>query len=134
MTIVWLAIGILSVWGIGVLLYAYNLGKKLNESQQQHQQDIKKLRHELMVINSAAMGVGQRLISTEKKLKTSMEKQQMLEINGLEFSPYQQAANMADNGAHADELVDRFGLPEAEANLMELLKLQKESLAADSHL
>ena len=68
------------------------------------------------------MGVGQRLINVEKKLKLSIEKQLQMEMTNVDYLPYHQAASMAEDGADVEQLVERCGMPEAEANLLTLLK------------
>ena len=121
MMLVWVALASCFLIAIIAVFYALQLNKRLQLSEQQSQEAIKKLQHDLDVVNSAAMGVGQRLINAEKKLKAVIEKQQ-LNASGSDQLPYNLAASFAESGAETDQLVERYGLPEAEANLLSLLK------------
>lgn len=117
MAFLWLAFAALLVGMIALAVYCVQLNGKLVAAQQQHSQSIKKLQHELKVINGAAMGVGQRLISAERKLKAGLSSQQS--AAGTEF---EQAGSLAERGADKDQLIDQFGLSDAEAELMALVR------------
>jgi len=122
MTLMWIAITVLSLLAITVSVYALQLNKRLSLLDEKLNQQISLLRHELTVINSAAIGVGQRLINTEKKLKVAMEKQQQFETVSVDNLPFNHAVALAENGADAQQLVERCGLSEAEAELVALLQ------------
>ena len=125
MNTVWFVIGIFSVLLLVLATGYYRLYRRLGAVEQEQRRQVEKLRQELAAINSAAIGVGQRLIGLEKKLKTSLEQQDLrgpAEIAAVE--PLQQAAYSAESGMTAQELVERYGLCEAEAKLMLLLKAQ----------
>lgn len=118
MMYLWLAFAALAVGMIALAVYCVQLNSKLAAAQQQHSQSIKKLQHELKIINGAAMGIGQRLINAERKLKAGLPAQQSLTA-GTEF---EQAGSLAEQGADKDQLIDQFGLSEAEAELMALVR------------
>jgi len=131
MTLMWIAITVLSLLAITVSVYALQLNKRLSLLDEKLNQQISLLRHELTVINSAAIGVGQRLINTEKKLKVAMEKQQQFETVSVDNLPFNHAVALAENGADAQQLVERCGLSEAEAELVALLQ---SSASHSNHL
>ncbi len=122
----WIVLVVCCITLMLVATYAIQLSKRLTEVEQQAEKEILALSHEVAAVNNAAMGVGQRLISVEKKLKLSMEKQQQMALSSIDTIPYSEtynhAASSASNGSNANELVDRYGLPEAEADLLTLLK------------
>ncbi|ARN75437.1 DUF2802 domain-containing protein [Oceanicoccus sagamiensis] len=118
----WIVLVVCCIALVAVASYAVQLNKRLSQVEQQAEKDILSLTHEVAAVNSAAMGVGQRLISVEKKLKLSIEKQQQMAMSNIESMPYSQAVSSASNGSNANELIDRYGLPEAEADLLTLLK------------
>ena len=118
----WIVLVVSCIALVVVATYAVQLSKRLTLVEEQAQKEILSLAHEVAAVNSAAMGVGQRLISVEKKLKLSIEKQQQMALSNIESMPYNQAASSASNGSNANELVDRYGMPEAEADLLTLLK------------
>ncbi|MEE8058889.1 MAG: DUF2802 domain-containing protein [Pseudomonadales bacterium] len=129
MLFMWIAISGLFIVAVAVSVYAVWLNKRLSLTEEKLSQQIKSLHHDLVVNNNAAIGVGQRLINTEKKLKGTIEKQQQLETCSIDFLPFNQAASMVENGADAKQLVDRCGLSEAEAGLMALLQREKNNVA-----
>lgn len=95
---------------------------RLRSYEQVATEQIAVLRAELSDVNGAAIGVGQRLMAVEKKLKLSIEQQQKMDVDNVDIQPYDQAATMAEQGADVQQLVDRCGLPEAEASLLSLLQ------------
>jgi hypothetical protein len=102
-------------------IYALTLGKRLAATEKASEQQIHALKRELAVVNSAAMGVGQRLINVDKQLKLSIEKQQQREMTNVDYLHYSQAPIVSPE-VDADQLADRYGLPEAEADLLALLQ------------
>ncbi|WP_101760489.1 DUF2802 domain-containing protein [Oceanicoccus sp. KOV_DT_Chl] len=129
MTLVWVALVGCFVIAISAVVYTQQLNQRQQLSQQQSEQTIKQLQHELDVVNRAAMGVGQRLIHTEKKLKKVTEKQQQFDMYNGETMPYNLTSSWAEGGDGVEQLVERYGMPEAEASLLSLLK----NRAAESH-
>lgn len=87
------------------------------------------LRVELRNVNSGAVGVGQHLLGVENRLAQAIRQQKAAEkrINTVEheshaedqvYTPYNEAGELADQGAEVEELIRRCGLSEAEALLM----------------
>jgi hypothetical protein len=115
MTLVYLSLAVVVIAttiGWTVLLYRQHQGRLA--SHQQHQQ-LMALRAELRAVSSAAMGVGQRLITVEKKLNAAIEKQQHLEVSGSNLLP------MLSGPVSAEQLVERYGFSEVEARLISRL-------------
>lgn len=108
-------------------LYALGLNRKIQHLAQSHQLQIDRLQRDLHSMNSAAIGVGQRLFSAEKKLKAAMHSQPRPqpapENHAFDGDSLDRASHYAGPGISAQELVERYGLSEAEANLMSLLKM-----------
>lgn len=113
----WLIIGFLSVLLAAVFGYVLILERRMNKLSRQQEQRIEKIRNELVAMNSAAIGVGQRLISAEKKLSAAIEQQERESERGFE-----QVAGPGQSSLGSRELVERYGLSEAEADLLALLK------------
>jgi hypothetical protein len=125
----WTAIAVCLSVAIIALAYGLYLSGQLQQLQTQHRDvlaSIQSLQQELAVFNTAAVGVGQRLISAEKKLNISVAKQEQLEASSIDYQPYSQAVSSAELGADIDQLVERYGLPEAEASLMARIKNAKK--------
>ncbi len=126
MSLFWVAIALLVSLLLALFVYTLRLNKRLRVFEEKLSGQMGRLQHDLSTINSAAMGVGQRLISAEKKLRGSMEKQQQFEMNSVDHLPFDQAVSLVEGGADAGQLVDRCGLSEAEAGLMALLQDKKK--------
>lgn len=112
MTLVYLSLAMVvlaTTIGWTVLLYRQHQAKLASHQQQQQ---LMALRAELRAVNSAAMGVGQRLITVEKKLNAAIEKQQHLEVSGSNLLP------MLSDPVSAEQLVERYGFSEMEARLI----------------
>ena len=112
MTLVYLSLAVVVIAttiGWTVLLYRQHQARLA--SHQQHQQ-LMALRAELRAVNSAAMGVGQRLITVERKLNAAIAKQQHLEVSGSNLLP------MLSGPVSAEQLVERYGFSEVEARLI----------------
>lgn len=122
MMLVW---GVLIVCCIAVLmtaLLALQLNRRLQRLEHQAEQQVKALKQELGVVSRAAIGVGQRLMTVEKKLNISIEKQQQLASSHGDQQPYNYAASLAEGGASAEQIMASCGVSEAEAKLLALLK------------
>lgn len=122
MTVLWVVLTVCVLTTLITLAYALQLSRRLVLSEAGTKQQLELLRRELAGVNNAAMGVGQRLISVEKKLKISMEKQQQLDLHHSDYLPYSQASSLVNDGDKAELLIERYGLPEAEASLLSRLR------------
>ena len=112
-----LCVGLLALLGI---IWTFS---RLRRSGQITANHIAALEAEISAVNGAAIGVGQRLIAVEKKLKLSIEhQQQKMDDSHVDIQPYDQATTLAEQGADIQQLVDQCGLPEAEASLLSLLQ------------
>lgn len=112
-----LCVGLLALLGI---IWTFS---RLRRSGQITANHIAALEAEISAVNGAAIGVGQRLIAVEKKLKLSIEHQrQKMDDSHVDIQPYDQAKTLAEQGADIQQLVDQCGLPEAEASLLSLLQ------------
>lgn len=129
----WLVVGGLLVALITLGIYTVGLSRRFQAQLLCGEQQLAKLRQEQAAINSAAIGVGQRLISAEKKLNTTIEQRETQASTVTGSESLLQAANCAQRGVTAQELVDRFGLSEAEAKLMSLVKMQRPLSESTGH-
>jgi len=86
------------------------------------QQQLRALQAELRSVNSASMGLGQRLIAIEKKLNAAIEKQQHLEVSGSNLLP------LIAGPVPAEQLVERYGFSEVEARLIARLLATEPAL------
>ena len=120
--LIWVALSIVSIIAVAAIIAVLQVNSKLSRSQVAAAETLHTLRQDLEIVNGAAMGVGQRLIAVEKKLNISIEKQEQMNCDNADLLPYSQAASLAESGADVEELIEKYGLPEAEANLLSLMK------------
>lgn len=77
-----------------------------------------RLERELASVNSAAIGMGQRLIALEKRLlKAEPDGASLPADAGADF-PYSQANQLLEHGLDVDEVARRCGLSRAEVSLL----------------
>mgnify|MGYP003574319660 CR=1 FL=1 len=123
MLALWSAIAVLAVIALlGWALAWYNR-RQLAALQQRLEQLEKSLRSELAMANSAAIGIGQRVISAEKKINNLLKREEPQADDGS--LPYSQPAALLEQGMDAQQLAERCGLTEAEAQLLAILKQNK---------
>lgn len=119
--IIWATLFVLACFTVAVSGYAINSRSKLTRLEAEMSERIGLLSRELAAVNNGAIGVGQRLINVEKKLNTTIDEQERLQASA-EYQPYGQAEALAGQGVKAQQLTERFGLSESEAQLMSLLR------------
>lgn len=78
---------------------------------------------DLALATSGSVGMGQRLLAMEKRLKEAPADKPKIDYhNDEEFQPYAQAAQLFQLGLDAEEVARRCGLSRAEASLMEMMQ------------
>ncbi|MGY4106875.1 DUF2802 domain-containing protein [Aeromonas encheleia] len=87
------------------------------------QEQLESLRRQMMELHTGAIGMGQRLQSTEGAMQQIHDRQQELTLQDPERRLYSRAAKMVELGAGLDELMSECELPQAEAEL--LISLRK---------
>lgn len=113
----------------GTLLYRH-----MRYYERQQQALINVLRNEIRSMTSGSIGMGRRLVDAERKLNTTVEKQQELENRDPGVLAYNQAARLMEMGGNVDDLVKSCGIGRPEAELMALLHRElrpAESLAQE---
>lgn len=89
--------------------------------------EIGELRKQLSIFNEGAVGIGRRLVDTERLINSLSSEQAKLLRQSADLS-YEQASVLAEQGADIDEIIDRCNMPRAEAELVVLISRQlKES-------
>lgn len=108
------------------LLTARRSAKQLQEAQAL----IRQISRDLSVANSGAVGMGQRLVAMEKRLReqeskpvaTAAAPTPVPDYSGDEdFQVYSEAVRLFRSGASSEEVARRCGLSRAEASLMEVM-------------
>jgi hypothetical protein len=87
------------------------------------------LRKEITLSNSGAVGMGQRLLSMEKRLQSAPPSTHKIDYyNDEDFQPYSQAAQLFKLGLDSEEVARRCGLSRAEASLIEMMQLNANNV------
>ncbi|WP_019530375.1 DUF2802 domain-containing protein [Dasania marina] len=126
--LMWGALLVLAAYSVGVSSYAIKSRNKLEQLETSLSEKMAQFNRELEAVNNGAIGVGQHLIQVEKKLSTVVSEQEKLQISA-EFQPYGQAEAMAEQGVDAEQLSERFGLSESEAQLMSMIQQRSAAQA-----
>lgn len=89
---------------------------------------IQQLEKNISMISKGSLGVGRRLMHTEKKLNQTMERQHEMENRDTDQLSFNQAAKLLEKGIEVDEVVGKVGITRSEAELVKLF--QKKELEA----
>lgn len=129
----WLVLGsvLLSVMALAVALVALRAsGRRLRQLQSSH----RRLENELAVVNSAAIGMGNRLLSMEKAAQQERSRDTGAGPDPLSTQsvsdqdlPYTQANQMFRMGMSVEQVSERCGLSRAEASLLEAMQTHSRS-------
>jgi hypothetical protein len=86
---------------------------------------IQRLTRELSVSASGSVGMGQRLLTMEKRLQNTPPTNQKIDYGTDEdFQPYAQAAQLFKLGLDSEEVARRCGLSRAEASLIQMMQIK----------
>lgn len=122
----WSALSLLFISCIAMAVYSYKTRALLIKIQSELMTKCDALNSDVLSVNDCAIGIGQRLIGTEKKLSTTIEELQQVQNLG-DFYAFDKAQQLAEQGADNQSLSEQFGLSETEAQLMRLVKQRKAS-------
>lgn len=118
MTLIWAALVVAIILAFAAGVYSLILSKRIVQIESVFKHQVDELSRELAAVNNAAMGVGQRMLVVDKKLKAFIDKLQQVEVRQDDGDNYGRAASLAEGGAVVEQLVDKFGFTEAEASLL----------------
>ncbi|MCG8312866.1 MAG: DUF2802 domain-containing protein [Pseudomonadales bacterium] len=107
--------------------------KKHQQAQKQVNQklaqELDSLRVQLEMVNKGTIGMGRRLMTTEKRLNQTMERQDTMESKGSEQLSFKQAARLFERGLEMDNVIEKVGITRSEAKLLDMFQQkQAESL------
>jgi hypothetical protein len=127
MTMNWLEAGVVVSLGIGIIAFILAVFALINARRQlqQSQQLLAQVKRDLALANSGSVGMGQRLLAMEKRLREAPVKPSAAEPDygdDEEFQAYTQAAQLFKLGFDSEEVARRCGLSRAEASLMEMMQ------------
>ena len=97
--------------------------------KKQNARKIKKLESTLSVLSAGSVGMGQKMLSLEKKLSQLCKAQDEMKVSDLNFS-YTQAQQLIAQGVDSDAIAANSGLSASEINLMQLLYQREPQVLA----
>jgi Protein of unknown function (DUF2802) len=121
-----LEIGLIVSLSISIVALIISIKSVTGARQQQAQMEklFQRLSKELTLANSGSVGMGQRLLSMEKRLQSAPQVANKIDYyNDEDFQPYSQAAQLFKMGLDSEEVARRCGLSRAEASLIEMMQL-----------
>lgn len=126
-----LEIGLIISLLLSVVALAVAL-KSLSYARQQGMQTeklLQRLTRELSVSASGSVGMGQRLLSMEKRLQDTSQTNHKIDYgNDKDFQPYSQAAQLFKLGLDSEEVARRCGLSRAEASLIQMMQIKTSNV------
>ena len=118
MSVIFASILFLIVGLITVLYHNYfNFKKKIIKLEQENV----KLKKDLRIIGSSAVGVGQRLNKFEDYMQRLSSRQDVAELKQGATASYSHAIKIVEIGGSIDDIIDGCGLTRAEAELITML-------------
>lgn len=118
---------LISALSIGVVMCLF-IVMRLSSHLRQQRKANSELHQQMRALTSAALGMGERVLEMERRQRHLAERQENFDIYESANQPYEQAIKMAQHGAKIEELVDRCGVSENEAHLIDLMsRLDKAS-------
>lgn len=117
---------IASIAGLSFILAVWACVRLVQQRRQFHEL-MRLLRGELDVMSHSSIGVGQRLVEVEKRLNSTMEKQQRMEGRESGGAAITQAAKLMEMGASVDDIMSSCHIGRPEAELIALLHREVRS-------
>ncbi len=103
--------------------------------KQKHSQQIrhKRLQEDMRALSKSAIGMGQKLLDTDRRLSEVLKKQFAILNSQPEHPSYDQATHLIAMGATEDDLVNTCGFSHGEAELLLSLKRQSQPNVSQVH-
>ncbi len=111
---------------------AYMNVRTLKKQSLRQQVQNKRLQKDMRALSKSAIGMGQKLLDTDRKLSDVLKKQFAILNSQPEHPSYDQASHLIAMGATEDDLVNTCGFSHGEAEL--LLSLKRQSQPSSSHV
>ena len=120
-----LSLGVSLCLAFGLILQQRRHRKALESQQhinQQLQQSLDGLAQQFTVLNKGTLGMGRRLMTAEKRLNQTMERQDSLENRESEQLSFKQAARLFERGLEMDNVIEKVGITRSEAKLVDMFQ------------
>jgi hypothetical protein len=129
--------GVALLMALGVsslaLSMAYMNNRALKKQTRNQQIRNKRLQEDMRALSKSAIGMGQKLLDTDRRLSEVLKKQFAILNSQPEHPSYDQASHLIAMGATEDDLVNTCGFSHGEAELLLSLKRQSQPSASQVH-
>ena len=116
----------LSIWFTFIVRANRKTVTHLKQQLEAQQEQARLLEERLSLSSKGILGVGRRLIKTEKRLRQTMDRQCELENYDAENRSLNQISKLLEKGIEFDGVLEKTGVTKSEARLVELF--QKKEL------
>ncbi len=117
---------------LALLMTVYN-GRGLVKQNRQQMLINRRLQEDMRALSKSAIGMGQKVLTTERKLADVLKKQTSILNTQPEHPSYDQADSLIAMGASEDDLVNTCGFSRGEAELLLSLKRHGHTVSAHVH-
>ncbi len=115
------------------LTFAVLSGRALKKFKRKQHIENQRFHDDMRALSKAAVGMGQKVLDTERRLQDLMKKQFALLNSQPEHPSYDQASHLIRMGATEQDLVSSCGFSHAEAELLLSLNKHSDSTAKLHH-
>ena len=105
---------------LSLVLFLWILKSVLKQYKQSLADELNVMQHQLKVVTSGSLGLGEKVIALESKLAELRSSQEQMQSSNVDFS-YTQAYRMLEQGVNREEIIENSGLSACEIQLMSLL-------------
>lgn len=95
--------------------------KSLQAKSEEQQQSLEKLQQDFRAMMAGAVGVDERIIRIEKRIRRLVERQEQLETSQNSGRPYDQAIRMVHKGSSLEDIMSVCELSRGEAELIMMM-------------
>lgn len=103
------------------IIYLYKIRSYFNTKLQKLEQEQLKLKKDLRMVGSGAVGVGQRVNKIEDYMQRLASRQDVTELKQGATASYAHAAKIVKIGGSVEDIIEGCGLTHAEAELVAML-------------
>ena len=123
--VAYLSLAVSACLAVAMLISQRRAAKQLQQQQEANarlQQQLETLSQQLSVMNKGTLGMGRRLMTAEKRLNQTMERQDSLENRESEQVSFRQAARLFERGLKMDNVIEKVGITRSEAKLVDMFQ------------
>ncbi len=128
-----IALWLVSACSVSALVMSVYNSRVLVKQKRQHMLRNRRLQEDMRALSKSAVGMGQKVLKTERKLMEVLKSQTSILNTQAEHPSYDQAGSLIAMGATEDDLVNTCGFSHCEAELLLSLKKHNHAASANVH-